>query len=52
MDRERLRRPIGFAMVALGLLQAGLGVRSGEPVYAGLGVAYAAIAVAWLYYET
>lgn len=47
MQRERIRRYLAIAMIALGFVQVGLGVRSGNAPFAGLGAVYALIGVAW-----
>ena len=51
MEKPQLRRVIGVAMVAVGLLQAGLGGLNENFVFALLGLTYALIGVAYLRFE-
>ena len=49
MNESARARLIGGAMVLVGLVQAILGTRQGDTIFAGLGGAYALIGVAYLY---
>lgn len=51
MQREQIRRRLAFGMVALGLVQVGLGIVSENLPFAGFGAVYALIGVAWLRYH-
>ena len=51
MATPQQRRVIGAAMVALGLVQAGMGSLGENVMYALLGLAYASIGVAYLWFE-
>ncbi|EJN60601.1 hypothetical protein SAMN04487950_2046 [Halogranum rubrum] len=51
MDRRRLKILIGFAMVSLGLIQAGSFAVGGEMIFSFLGLVYAIIGVAYLWTE-
>jgi len=49
MKESARAKLIGGAMVLVGLVQATLGTRQGDTVFAGLGGTYAFIGVAYLY---
>jgi len=49
MNESARARLIGGAMVLVGLVQAILGTRQGDTVFAGLGGTYALIGVTYLY---
>jgi hypothetical protein len=51
MEKPQLRRIIGVAMVAIGLLQASLGSLNEDLIFALLGLTYALIGVAYLWFE-
>lgn len=51
MERTRLAKLIGVAMVGLGLVQTGMGAMQDEHLFAILGVAYAVIGVAYFLFE-
>jgi len=49
MKESARARLIGGAMVLVGLVQAVIGARQGDTIFAGLGGTYALIGVAYLY---
>ncbi|WP_247009045.1 hypothetical protein [Halorientalis litorea] len=51
VEKQRLRRLVGTAMVGLGLLQAALGATQDDLLFAGYGLLYALIGGAYLYFE-
>jgi energy-converting hydrogenase Eha subunit E len=51
MATARHRRVVGAAMIAVGLVQASVGSLDGDHVFALLGVVYAGIGVAYLWFK-
>lgn len=51
MVSDRAKKLVGGAMVVLGLVQAATGVLQDLWMYAGLGIAYAVIGVAYVWFE-
>lgn len=51
MQRERKVRLLGLLWVSLGLVQTATGVWSDDLIFAGFGLLYALLGVAWLRFE-
>ncbi|KDE59863.1 hypothetical protein EL22_16350 [Halostagnicola sp. A56] len=51
MERERVQRLIGAAMIGLGGIQAVFGSMNGDLVFAGFGIVYALIGGRWFWIE-
>lgn len=51
MERRRLRRLVGTAMVGLGHLQVALGAVQDDLFFAGYGLVYTALGGAYLHFE-
>ncbi|AHG00890.1 hypothetical protein HALLA_11470 [Halostagnicola larsenii XH-48] len=51
MERERVQRLIGAAMVGLGSTQTVFGIMNDDLIFAGFGIVYASIGVLWFWVE-
>jgi len=51
MEKTRLRKLIGLAMVVLGTIQTGTGIMQEDWIFAVLGFVYALLGVAYILFE-